>query len=295
MMNKVLAVIFAVLFVFNAFLCVKSLVDSGKGQGALADAAFINDGTLDEANEGKLVVVTGALSTAAEAFDDITGLTLESPLAAKQTETMNEVYYDRESNNRITTPDLALPTLEFNKRYRVEDHWTPEPVEYVYGEARVGDFSLAKEILIPLLNAEKLGIETFWQDELDNSTYGYYFEGDDIFFTLSDPDHFEEGDQRISYRGVSIKDNSVYTIIGIQKGGYLERPDAAGISTWIYEGEKTSSDLQAGVSGDGVMAAMFFGVFAVLFLVLALWKFELFDKLKSTGTKPGSCGKDPLK
>lgn len=280
-MNKILAIIFAILFAFNAFLCVKSITDSGKGQDALADAVFITDGVVDEANEGRLVVVTGPIRVSAEAYDEETELTLETALGAKHTETLKYEYIDKETNNKVTSPDFGLSTLDFNKKYRMEERWTPEPEEYVYGAAWIGDFYITEDLLIPLLNSERLGVETFWQDELDESPYYYYFEGDDIFFSLSDPDNMQEGDKRVSYRGITVKEDTDYTIVGIQKSKYLYRPSDMGIATCIFEGEKSLSDLSSGEARTGAMAAIFYGVLAVLFLVLSLWKFEVFEKISA--------------
>ena len=285
-MNKILGVLFAVLFVFNVFLCGRSLVNSGGAQDALADAVFIEDGVVDEANEGKLFVVTGPIRTSAEAYDDITELTLESALAAKHTETLRYEYIDKETNKKVYESDLdhGLSTLEFDKRYRTEEQWDPEPNDYLYGAAWIGDFYITEEILMPLLNSERLGVETFWQDELDDSPYYYYFEGDDIYFSLADPDDFKEGDQRISYRGININEDGEYTIVGIQKSNYLYCPDD-GMGAWIYEGVKSRSDLVENSRNSDVMAVIFWGVLALVFLVLSLWKFEVFDMISEKRQK----------
>lgn len=279
-MDKVLGVVFAILFVLNAFLMGRSIVTSGEGQDALADAVFIEDGVVDEANEGKLVVVTGNIQTTDEAYDDVTELTLESALAAKHTETLRFDYIDKETNQKATNVDYGLSTMDFNEKYRVEEKWTPEPDEYIYGAAWIGDFYITEEVLIPLLGTKELGVETFWQDELDESPYWYYFEGDDIYFSYADPDDFKEGDQRISYRGISANEDDVYTIVGMQRDGELYRPDAD-LGEWIHEGKKTRSELVSGTKKNGVLAVVFFGVLAILFLVLALWKFEVFEKLSA--------------
>jgi hypothetical protein len=279
-MNKILGIVFALLFVLNAFLAGKSIVDSGKGQDALKDAVFIENGVVDEANEGKLVVVTGPIQTTDEAYDDVTELTLESALAAKHTETLSYDYIDKETNKKAYDVDHGLSTMDFNNKYRVEENWTPEPDEYIYGAAWIGDFYITQEVLIPLIGTKELSVETFWQDELDESPYWYYFEGDDIYFSSADPDNFKEGDQRISYRGISENDDTVYTIVGMQRDGELYRPDAD-LGEWIHEGVKSRSELVGGTAKNAVMAIVFFGVLAVLFLVLALWKFEVFEKLSA--------------
>ena len=279
-MDKVLGVVFALLFVLNAFLMGRSIATSGNGQEVLADAVFIENGEVDEANEGKLVVVTGPIQTTDEAYDDVTELTLESALAAKHTETLSYDYIDKETNKKAYDVDHGLSTMDFNNKYRVEENWTPEPDEYIYGAAWIGDFYITQEVLIPLIGTKELSVETFWQDELDESPYWYYFEGDDIYFSSADPDNFKEGDQRISYRGISENDDTVYTIVGMQRDGELYRPDAD-LGEWIHEGVKSRSDLVGGTAKNAVMAIVFFGVLAVLFLVLALWKFEMFEKLSA--------------
>ena len=131
---------------------------------------------------------------------------------------------------------------------------------------------------MPLLGTKELGIDTFWQDELDDSLYYYYLEDDDIYFSLTDPDDFGEGDQRISYRGININEDTDYTIVGIQKSKYLYRPDD-GVGDWIYEGVKSRSDLVKNSQNSGVMAVVFWGVLALVFLALSLWKFEVFEKI----------------
>ncbi len=279
-MDKVLGVVFALLFVLNAFLMGRSIATSGNGQEVLADAVFIEKGEVDEANEGKLVVVTGPIQTTDEAYDDVTELTLESALAAKHTETLSYDYIDKETNKKAYDVDHGLSTMDFNNKYRVEENWTPEPDEYIYGAAWIGDFYITQEVLIPLIGTKELSVETFWQDELDESPYWYYFEGDDIYFSSADPDNFKEGDQRISYRGISENDDTVYTIVGMQRDGELYRPDAD-LGEWIHEGVKSRSELVGGTAKNAVMAIVFFGVLAVLFLVLALWKFEVFEKLSA--------------
>ena len=217
-MNKILGIVFALLFVLNVFLAGRSVVTSGDAQDALAGAEFIKDGVVDEANEGKLVVVTGPIKVSCEAYDEDTEVTLESALAKRHTETLNYEYIDKETNKKVGDSEVqSLSTMERSSKYRVEEHWTPEPDEYVYGAAWIGDFYITDDILMPLLGTKDLGITTFWQDELDDSLYYYYLEDDDIYFSLTDPDDFGEGDQRISYRGININEDTDYTIVGIQK------------------------------------------------------------------------------
>ncbi len=45
---------------------------------------------------------------------EVTELTLESALAAKHTETLRTVYFDKETNNNVVVPEAGLSTFEFN-------------------------------------------------------------------------------------------------------------------------------------------------------------------------------------
>lgn len=64
------------------------------------------------------------------------------------------------------------------------------------------------------------------------------------------------------------------------KSNYLYRPDD-GAGDWIYEGVKTRADLTENSQKSGVMGVIFWGVLALVFLALSLWKFEVFEKLFS--------------
>ena len=54
-----------------------------------------------------------------------------------------------------------------------------------------------------------------------------------------------------------------------------------GIATSIYEGEKSLDELSSGEAKTGAMAAIFYGVLVILFLLLSLWKFEVFEKISA--------------
>ena len=282
-MGKILGAVFAVLAAFNLILGVRCIMLRGAGADAIAgEAVFLDSAEPDPANEGKLVVVTGTVKQDTPAYDEKYGLTLNVPLAVRESSTVYTEAYDKDKH-KIYGSDLDAYYDPSDTEHRLEDLqikylFDYDDIEYIYGAASTGGFSLSEEMMIPLNKG--VADQGIGYDEDEIRAAGLFLRDDSNGYYLSNRKDgaLREGDLKLTYSYANPDPEETYTFIGRQSGSTLEKAADANLSQWVYEGRKTKDELIGNEKKSGIAAIVFFFALTLLFTALALWKFEVFDR-----------------
>ncbi len=169
--RTILGIIFIILALFSlrAFSAAMSREDgyTTKTMNQIDQAVVLLNGKLDEANEGKPVIVRGRLHTEKEAYDEELDLTFNSPHVERSTEVIGQ-----------------------------DGKWTKEEDSTVafYGTATLGEFKLSRDFLRDIKLTR--GYTSFTETELGDLTVkgDYIYESDDVRYLYSYiPDRKELG------------------------------------------------------------------------------------------------------
>lgn len=89
MLKKIAGVLLIIIGLFFSVSSLKMIfVDTPKMKSALKDAVYVGQDTLNEANDGKIVIVCGPFELTTPSYDDELGLTIDSIRTSRSKQTM---------------------------------------------------------------------------------------------------------------------------------------------------------------------------------------------------------------
>ena len=279
-MRRIGGFILTAIGIFIVFLAVKALFSIPENTEVINSAVTIQDGKINPANEGKLVVVSGTLESDEVLQDPLTGVKLPGVIARRVVWTYGEnsykddeilwnwmeqyIDFTDESNHGINAKSqvstmLATPTTigEFNvensflSEISLFDDFTEYDEKslnegwYIHSNDKESKYSISKE--------EKLAKK----EKLPKYVKSY-----------------AAGMQKISYRIISPENPLEYTLIGIQKGDTLIKTTDA-VSKSICEGILTAEEF-AKETGNSVRGGSIFALVIGIVVTAVGLKISLF-------------------
>ena len=173
MLKKIAGVLLLVIGLFFAVSSLKMIfVDTPKMKSALKDAVYVGQGAINDANDGKIVIVCGPFELTTPSYDDELGLTIDSirTSRSKQTMKLNKATKATKANaETLTEEEKRNGVLEWSTAYRDKT---------LTGEGKIGNYTLSQDFI------DAIVLNGTWHDydrsELEAS--GYVWVTDANFF-----------------------------------------------------------------------------------------------------------------
>lgn len=141
-------------------------------KSALKDAVYVGQGAINDANDGKIVIVCGPFELTTSSYDDELGLTIDSirTSRSKQTMKLNKATKAKKANaETLTEEEKRNGVLEWSTAYRDKT---------LTGEGKIGNYTLSQDFI------DAIVLNGTWHDydrsELEAS--GYVWVTDANFF-----------------------------------------------------------------------------------------------------------------
>ena len=262
MLKKIAGVLLLVIGLFFAVSSLKMIfVDTPKMKSALKDAVYVGQGAINDANDGKIVIVCGPFDLTTPSYDEELGLTIDSirTSRSKQTMKLNKTTKATKANaETLTEEEKRNGVLEWSTAYRDKT---------LTGEGKIGNYTLSQDFI------DAIVLNGTWHDydrsELEASGYVWVTDANysqkDFIEPLSQTQrNYKENDYRYFYDGANFKTSQTVTAIGIQDGDTLRA--VAGITNNLMENEldRETAIAQGGVPGFGT------SVFSIIFSLIPL-------------------------
>lgn len=262
MLKKIAGVLLLVIGLFFAVSSLKMIfVDTPKMKSALKDAVYVGQGAINDANDGKIVIVCGPFELTTPSYDEELGLTIDSirTSRSKQTMKLNKATKATKANaETLTEEEKRNGVLEWSTAYRDKT---------LTGEGKIGNYTLSQDFI------DAIVLNGTWHDydrsELEASGYVWVTDANysqkDFIEPLSQTQRdYKENDYRYFYDGSNFKTGQTVTAIGIQDGDTLSA--VAGITNNLMENEldRETAIAQGGVPGFGT------SVFSIIFSLIPL-------------------------
>jgi len=223
MSKKIIGIVLVVAALVTAALAVKITAHAPRNAEIIKSAVLVEDGRVLSENEGKVVIVHGKLTAELPFVDKETGIKLDTIVAYRRVEKLSSEYDSEKEKdywqwNTVSDPQklggsgkVIAPGVSLGE-FAVDDAFV---LAIAANENRV-DYD-KKEL-------SRKGWNTF---EDNNRTYLYQGE-----HMPSDNDRVTEkyardyvDTMRVAYDEMAEKDASEYTLIGVQKGGTLQKAE----------------------------------------------------------------------
>lgn len=262
MLKKIAGVLLIIIGLFFSVSSLKMIfVDTPKMKSALKDAVYVGQDTINEANDGKIVIVCGPFELTTPSYDEELGLTIDSirTSRSKQTMKLNKTTKATKVNaETLTEEEKRNGVLEWSTAYRDKT---------LTGEGKIGNYTLSQDFI------DAIVLNGTWHDydrsELEASGYVWVTDANysqkDFIEPLSQTQRdYKENDYRYFYDGSNFKTGQTVTAIGIQDGDTLSA--VAGITNNLMENEldRETAIAQGGVPGFGT------SVFSIIFSLIPL-------------------------
>ena len=262
MLKKIAGVLLIIIGLFFSVSSLKMIfVDTPKMKSALKDAVYVGQGAINDANDGKIVIVCGPFELTTPSYDDELGLTIDSirTSRSKQTMKLNKATKATKANaETLTEEEKRNGVLEWSTAYRDKT---------LTGEGKIGNYTLSQDFI------DAIVLNGTWHDydrsELEASGYVWVTDANysqkDFIEPLSQTQRdYKENDYRYFYDGSNFKTGQTVTAIGIQDGDTLSA--VAGITNNLMENEldRETAIAQGGVPGFGT------SVFSIIFSLIPL-------------------------
>lgn len=262
MLKKIAGVLLLVIGLFFSVSSLKMIfVDTPKMKSALKDAVYVGQGAINDANDGKIVIVCGPFELTTPSYDEELGLTIDSirTSRSKQTMKLNKTTKATKANaETLTEEEKRNGVLEWSTAYRDKT---------LTGEGKIGNYTLSQDFI------DAIVLNGTWHDydrsELEASGYVWVTDANysqkDFIEPLSQTQrNYKGNDYRYFYDGANFKTGQTVTAIGIQNGDTLNA--VAGITNNLMENEldRETAIAQGGVPGFGT------SVFSIIFSLIPL-------------------------
>ena len=262
MLKKIAGVLLIIIGLFFSVSSLKMIfVDTPKMKSALKDAVYVGQGAINDANDGKIVIVCGPFELTTPSYDEELGLTIDSirTSRSKQTMKLNKATKATKANaETLTEEEKRNGVLEWSTAYRDKT---------LTGEGKIGNYTLSQDFI------DAIVLNGTWHDydrsELEASGYVWVTDANysqkDFIEPLSQTQrNYKENDYRYFYDGSNFKTGQTVTAIGIQDGDTLSA--VAGITNNLMENEldRETAIAQGGVPGFGT------SVFSIIFSLIPL-------------------------
>ena len=260
MLKKIAGVLLLVIGLFFAVSSLKMIfVDTPKMKSALKDTVYVGQGAINDANDGKIVIVCGPFELTTPSYDEELGLTIDSirTSRSKQTMKLNKTTKATKANaETLTEEEKRNGVLEWSTAYRDKT---------LTGEGKIGNYTLSQDCI------DAIVLNGTWHDydrsELEASGYVWVTDANysqkDFIEPLSQTQRdYKENDYRYFYDGANFKTSQTVTAIGIQDGDTLRA--VAGITNNLMENEldRETAIAQGGVPGFGT--SVFSSIFSLI-------------------------------
>lgn len=259
MLKKIAGVLLIIIGLFFSVSSLKMIfVDTPKMKSALKDAVYVGQDTINEANDGKIVIVCGPFELTTPSYDEELGLTIDSIRTSRSKQTMKLNKATKANAETLTEEEKRNGVLEWSTAYRDKT---------LTGEGKIGNYTLSQDFI------DAIVLNGTWHDydrsELEASGYVWVTDANysqkDFIEPLSQTQRdYKENDYRYFYDGSNFKTGQTVTAIGIQDGDTLSA--VAGITNNLMENEldRETAIAQGGVPGFGT------SVFSIIFSLIPL-------------------------
>lgn len=262
MLKKILGIVLIIAGLFFFVTAIKTIfVDIPKAKSALKEVVYVGDEALHAENEGKTVIVCGALELTEPSYDDELGLAFDSIRISRSKQTMRR---DKStSNSKQTLKNLT----DEEKRYGVLKWGTTTSEKTYSGEGKIGDYTLSQDFI------DAIRTNSTWAqyDENELNTAGYAHTQDqdftqkDFIEPLSQTQRTHvENDFHYFYNASDFKTRDTVTALGIQDGQTLRSVPEITDNLLKDAMDRETAIKQGGVPGIGA------SVFSIIFSLLLL-------------------------
>ncbi|MDY3014519.1 MAG: hypothetical protein SOR61_04905 [Evtepia sp.] len=256
-------------------LPIKAIVSVPESSEQLRNAVTVQDGKVDPANEGKLVVVSGVLEPSEPLRDELTGVTLPGVIANRKVWTYQHV--SDQDNERVW--EWSAEENEYTKDGGLVTNSENLVSTILVAPTTLGEFRLEEKLLFPIQKSSEF---TDYDEASLKPGWNLYSGGQESKFCLSKETYlpwkttggyinWAEGEQKLAYYITSSDDPMEYTIVGIQKGDTLVKAENIdSIST--FEGLMTAEEFAGEHKKSGIAASLFAASFGVVLIVVGVVK-----------------------
>lgn len=220
-------IIFIALGVFFLFGTISTLISNPGAESAMKDAIYIDDGKVDSANEGKVVILAGRLEPDLPIYDPVTKVSIPYITAGRDVDEFKHIIatdyeydWDRvytKSGKTINSDEAETTTL--------------------VAPTHIGQFSIDPKFLVSLSRNDwkEPSEEDLGDCELfvyySNHYYKTFFS--EIYAKRERAEGIgykkDAGKRRYSYKVCNEEEPLDYTIVGVQKEGWLMLDHGIGV------------------------------------------------------------------
>lgn len=274
-MKKV--IIFLILGVFFLTSGIRILSEQPEIQDSLETAIYIEDGRVDKANEGKLVILSGRLEPYLPFVDPATDVTIPYIAAYRK---VDYFYHIVNTDYEYTWDPVINEWNDEDQGVNLKEFTNSK----LMAPCRLGEFNIDPRVLCDLETIKNW--DDISEDDLGNHELYIYksrpnrmtYLGE--FYVKEETDYIYKGEgwredtgkKRYTYQIYDDKDPLDYTIIGIQQGDWLMMAGDLGVpflKKGIHSGEEFKVDKVKEMKTIGIVVI----VLGIVFLGLAAYFF----------------------
>lgn len=230
-------IIFMLLGVIFLFGAISTLISNPGAESAMKDAIYIDDGKLDSANEGKVVILAGRLEPDLPIYDPVTKVSIPYITAGRVVEEFKHIIehdYDYEYD-WDSVHNKSGKTINSDK---------PEATTLV-APTHIGEYNIDPKFLVSLSRYDwkKPSEEDLGDCELFVYYSDHYYKTffSEIYAKRERVDNYnnntfkgirykkDAGKRRYSYSICNEEEPLDFTIVGVQKEGWLMLDDGIGV------------------------------------------------------------------
>lgn len=292
MKKRIGKIVYVIIFVFVAFLMIKALMQSNSDNLSVISDALVEASSMDEANDGKLVMLTGTIdvdkdTVVGEEFD------LDLPQAVlleREVYQLRWVDETKDSNRPKESEILQKSSIHndgVNARWKIaqspfDKAVVSEKESYQNKPCNLKDNLVARKAYVKGLEIDATKLVTSEFKECYESVLKYdgtvslsvgeaKFVSDEACFMTGE----EIGDYKIIYRYLDPNDVGTVTIVGKQNGSKLEEYVDGNVFVYdILKGELSKEEYLQKLEEDYGMSKASVAVTFVILIIIGLFVFR---------------------